>query len=107
MEKGDEWHSQLIDYVNDNINLAFDFIREEMPKIRIHRSEATYMIWLNFRDYNITDDELNRKMVHEAGLGLNSGHIFGKEGECCMRMNLACPRSVVERALKQMKSVFA
>lgn len=106
MEKGDEWHAQLINYIKGNIDFAYDFIKREMPKIRIHKAEATYMIWLNFKDYGISDAELNRKMIHEAGLGLNAGNIFGKEGEFCMRVNLACPRSIVEKALKQMKLVF-
>lgn len=106
MEKGDEWHAQLVDYIKGNIDFAYDFIKREMPKIRIHKAEATYMIWLNFKDYGISDAELNRKMIHEAGLGLNAGNIFGKEGEFCMRVNLACPRSIVEKALNQMKSVF-
>ena len=106
MEKGDEWHAQLINYIKGNIDFAYDFIKREMPKIRIHKAEATYMIWLNFKDYGISDAELNRKMIHEAGLGLNAGNIFGKEGEFCMRVNLACPRSIVEKALNQMKSVF-
>ncbi len=106
MEKGDEWHAQLIDYIKGNIDFAYDFIKREMPKIRIHKAEATYMIWLNFKDYGITDAELNHKMIHEAGLGLNAGNIFGKEGEFCMRVNLACPRSIVEKALNQMKSAF-
>lgn len=106
MEKGDEWHAQLINYIKGNIDYAYDFIKREMPKIRIHKAEATYMIWLNFKDYGISDAELNRKMIHEAGLGLNAGNIFGKEGEFCMRVNLACPRSIVEKALNQMKSVF-
>lgn len=106
MEKGDEWHAQLIDYIKGNIDFAYDFIKREMPKIRIHKAEATYMIWLNFKDYGISDAELNHKMIHEAGLGLNAGNIFGKEGEFCMRVNLACPRSIVEKALNQMKLVF-
>lgn len=106
MEKGDEWHSQLIDYIKGNIDFATDFIRKEMPKVMIHETEATYMIWLNFNGYGFTDEELNRKLVFEAGVGLNSGSLFGKEGECCMRMNLACPRSVVEKALLQMRDVF-
>ena len=106
MEKGDEWHAQLVDYIKGNIDFAYDFIKREMPKIRIHKAEATYMIWLNFKDYGISDAELNRKMIHEAGLGLNAGNIFGKEGEFCMRVNLACPRSIVEKALNQMKMVF-
>lgn len=106
MEKGDEWHSQLINYIKGNIDFATDFIRKEMPKVRIHETEATYMIWLNFKDYGFSDEELNRKLVFEAGVGLNSGSLFGKEGECCMRMNLACPRSIVETALMQMREVF-
>lgn len=106
MEKGDEWHSQLINYIKGNIDFATDFIRKEMPKVRIHETEATYMIWLNFKDYGFGDEELNRKLVFEAGVGLNSGSLFGKEGECCMRMNLACPRSVVKTALMQMREVF-
>ena len=106
MEKGDEWHSQLINYIKGNIDYATDFIRKEMPKVRIHETEATYMIWLNFKDYGFGDEELNRKLVFEAGVGLNSGSLFGKEGECCMRMNLACPRSIVETALMQMREVF-
>ena len=106
MEKGDEWHSQLINYIKGNIDYAVDFIRKEMPKVRIHKPEATYMIWMNFSDYGISDEELNRKMVFEAELGLNAGHIFGKEGDCCMRMNLACPRSVVEIAMQNLKKVF-
>lgn len=106
MEKGDEWHAQLIDYIKGNIDYAIEFIRREMPKVRIHKPEATYMIWMNFKDYGISDEELNRRMVFEAGLGLNAGHIFGKEGDCCMRVNLACPRSVVEAAMRKMKEVF-
>lgn len=106
MEKGDEWHAQLVDYIKGNIDFAYDFIKREMPKIRIHKTEATYMIWLNFKDYGISNAELNRKMIHEAGLGLNAGNIFGKEGEYCMRVNLACPRSIIEKALNQMKAVF-
>ena len=106
MEKGDEWHSQLINYIKGNIDFATDFIRKEMPKVRIHETEATYMIWLNFKDYGFSDEELNRKLVFEAGVGLNSGSLFGEEGECCMRMNLACPRSIVETALMQMREVF-
>ena len=107
MEKGDEWHAQLIDYIKGNIDFAVDFIRREMPNVRIHKPEATYMIWMNFTDYGISDEELNRKMVFEAGLGLNAGHIFGKEGDCCMRMNLACPRSVVEEAMQRLKKTMS
>lgn len=106
MENGDEWHAQLIDYIQANIDFAYNFIKKEMPKVRVHKPEATYMMWLDFEDYGISDEELNRKMVFEAGLGLNSGNVFGEPGKCCMRINLACPRTIVEQALNKMKKVF-
>lgn len=106
MEKGEEWLQQLLHYVNDNIDFAVNFIHKEMPKIRLHRPEATYMLWLDFNAYDFDDNELNRKMIFEAGLGLNKGHEFGVQGLKCLRMNLACPRSIIAKALEQMKEVF-
>lgn len=106
MEKGDEWHAQLVEYIKGNIDYAVDFIKREIPKVRIHKPEATYMIWMNFKKFGISDVDLNNIMVQEAGLGLNAGNIFGKEGECCMRMNLACPRSIVEVAMQKIKKTF-
>lgn len=106
MEKGDEWLQQLLQYIKGNIDYVVDFINDKMPKIKVGKAEATYMLWLDFKAYGLSDDEINRKMIFEAGLGLNPGHEFGKEGECCLRMNLACPKSVVEEAMKRMARVF-
>lgn len=106
MEQGEEWLQQLLQYINGNIEFAMDYIQKEMPKIRLHRPEATYMLWLDFNAYDFDDEELNRKMIFEAGLGLNKGHEFGKQGFKCLRMNLACPRSIVTTALERMRNVF-
>ena len=106
MEKGEEWLQQLLQYVKGNVDYVVDFMHREMPKVRVHQPEATYMIWLDFNAYGLEDKELNRKMIYEAGLGLNPGHEFGKQGTGCLRMNLACPRSVVEEAMKRIKAVF-
>lgn len=106
MEKGDEWLQQLLQYIQGNIDYVVDFIHNEMPKIRVHKAEATYMLWLDFSAYHFDNKELNRKMIFEAGLGLNNGKEFGKQGEQCLRINLACPRSVVEIAMDKMKKVF-
>jgi cystathionine beta-lyase len=106
MEKGEEWLQQLLVYIQGNIDYVVDYINKELPKIRVHRAEATYMLWLDFSAYNLDNKELNHKMIFEAGLGLNNGKEFGKQGEKCLRINLACPRSVVAEAMKRIKEVF-
>jgi len=105
-EQGGGWLSQLVDYLNGNIDYAYDFIKKEMPRIRVHKPEATYLMWLDFTDFGLDNETLKKKMIFEAGLGLNNGLDFGEEGRMCMRINLACPRSVVETALERMKKVF-
>lgn len=104
MLHGEPWLAQLLNYLKDNADFAVDFIRREMPKVRVHKPEATYLLWLDFSGYGLSDEKLNRRMVYEIGLGLNPGHEFGREGENHLRMNLACPRSVLKTALDKMKN---
>ena len=106
MEKGEEWLQQLLKYIQGNINYVVDYINKELPKIRVHRAEATYMLWLDFSAYGLENKELNHKMIFEAGLGLNNGKEFGKQGEQCLRINLACPRKIVEEAMERIKKSF-
>ena len=107
MEQGEEWLQQLLQYIKGNIDYVVDYINKELPEIRVHRAQATYMLWLDFSAYGFDNQTLNHKMIFEAGLGLNNGKEFGKQGEQCLRINLACPRSVVVEAMERMKRVFA
>ncbi len=104
---GEPWRIQLIDYVKDNIHFADEFIKEYLPQIEVSPTEATYMMWLGFAKYGLESDELQKKMIHEAGLGLNSGTDFGPGGGGFMRMNVACPRVKLEEALLRLKSAFS
>jgi cystathionine beta-lyase len=106
-EKGDEWRLQLIKYIDDNVEYVEQFITQHLPLIRVFRPEATYMIWLDFSKYDLSDLDLRKKMIFEAGLGLNSGTDFGPGGEGCMRMNIACQRKTVEIALHKLEEVFS
>jgi cysteine-S-conjugate beta-lyase len=103
---GDEWLGQLLDYVNGNIKYVMEFMSENLPRVKAHKPEATYMIWLDFNDYGLTDDELQKRMVENAKLGLSPGKTFGPGGEGFMRMNLACPRQLVINALNQIHDAF-
>jgi len=103
---GREWLEQLMLYVEGNVDLVIDFCREHLPVIRPVRPEATYMIWLDCRSMGMTGDELNRFFVESAGVGMNEGSRFGPGGEGFMRMNLACPRATVKRALEQIETAI-
>ena len=102
MEKGDEWLGQLLDYVQGNIDYVTDFLKANMPKVHFFKPQATYMMWLDFNGYGLTEEELWQKMTQEAQLGFHRGSDFGREGKGFFRINLACPRSTVEEAMNRL-----
>ena len=107
MTQGDEWLCQLLDYVQGNIDFVSDFLTANLPKVKFHKPQATYMMWLDFNGYGLSEEELWRKMTQEAQLGLNRGKEFGVEaGSGFFRINLACPRSMVEEAMRRLEKVF-
>jgi len=103
---GHRWLDELMQYVRGNVDMVIDFCRERLPQIRPVRPEATYMIWLDCRGMRLDDAGLRQFFVEKAGVGMNEGPRFGPGGEGFMRMNLACPRSVVEKALNQIESAI-
>ena len=106
MNCGDEWLEQLLAYVQGNINCFSDFLKANLPMVSFHKPQATYMMWLNFNAYNLHEEDLWLKMTQEARLGFNRGKDFGAEGSGFFRVNLACPRSTVEEAMRRLKRVF-
>ena len=106
MTYGDEWLEQLLDYVQGNIDYVSDFLTTNLPKVKFHKPQATYMMWLDFNGYGLSEEELWHKMTQEANLGFNRGKDFGEAGNGFFRINLACPRTTVEEAMRRLKSVF-
>jgi len=105
---GDEWLDQMLDYVKSNCIFVCDYLETLLPKIKAVPLEATYLLWLDFRDAGFgSDDELKDFMIHKAGLALSEGTSFGPGGEGFMRMNLACPRAVLVKALEQLRKAYA
>lgn len=103
MYEGREWFNQLIEYLEDNIKFAEEYIKTNIPKIKFAKAEATYLLWLDCRELNLSQEDLVDFFVNDAKLALNDGSTFGDEGIGYMRMNLGCPRSVIEKALSQLK----
>ncbi|MCK5856679.1 MAG: PatB family C-S lyase [Bacteroidales bacterium] len=100
-DNGNSWRMQMLDYVNGNIDFVEEFLADNMPNVHFHRPEATYLLWLDFRDLGMSQKKLIDILVNKAGVGLNDGTIFNPGGEGFMRLNVACPRAVLQKALEQ------
>lgn len=98
-----DWYKQLIQYIECNVKFACDFINDNIPGIEVEIPECTYLLWVDCRGLNMKGDELFDFMIKDAKLALNDGRIFGVGGEGFMRINAGCSRSVLEKALNQLR----
>lgn len=79
-------------------------LQRQYTQIKPTVPDATYLVWLDCRELNMDNETLRTFMIEKAGLGLNEGYTFGRSLSGYMRLNAACPRSVLERALGQLKN---
>ena len=96
---GEEWRLQLLDYLQGNIDFTEQYLQKHLPKVKMMRPEASFLIWMDFRELGLSHKELVDKMLYYAKVGLNSGLDYGPEGEGFMRMNIGTPRAIVKEAL--------
>lgn len=101
-----EWLDALLQYLNENKEYAKAFIKERIPKISVIDPEGTYLMWMDFRELGLSDKALSDFLIEKAKVRLNDGVGFGPEGSGFMRMNFACPRSVLEQALVRMEKAI-
>jgi cystathionine beta-lyase len=100
---GREWLEELKVYLQDNLDFVRDYLEKNLPQIKLIEPEGTYLIWLDFRALGLPEEKLEHLIVHEAKLWLDSGAIFGKDGEGFERINIACPRAVLKEALTRLE----
>ena len=105
-EKGDEWYEAMLSYVRSNIEFVKEYTEKELPGVKFIDGEGTYLVWLDFRGTGLDPEEIDRRIIHEAKLWLDSGKVFGKIGDGFQRINVAAPRSVVEECLRRIKSIL-
>lgn len=100
---GAEWLDQLLEYLQGNVDYTLEFFKEHIPQIKVTCPEGTYLLWLDCRDLGLDHDALRDLFLKNAKVGLNEGHTFGPGGEGFMRMNIGCPRSVVQKGLERIE----
>ena len=103
---GEQWHRELVEYLTGNLWFLRDYLKENIPGIRLVEPEGTYLAWLDCKGLGYSDEELNNIIVNKAKLWLDAGNIFGKPGEYFERINIACPREVLGDALQRLKNTF-
>ncbi|PSJ16597.1 MalY/PatB family protein [Nitrosomonas supralitoralis] len=93
--EGATWLDTLLIYLRDTRDNIEKFFAEHIPEIKAVKAEGTYLLWLDCRAMNMTDAQLKHFFIHEAGIGMNPGTQFGKEGSGFMRLNIAAPRNTI------------
>lgn len=96
---GEDWLDQLLQYLEENLQFLMEFIERRIPEIKVIRPEGTYLVWLDCRELGLEGSNLKDFMLRKAKVVLNDGSWFGPGGEGFQRINIGCPRSILEKAL--------
>lgn len=100
---GLEWMQRMLRYIENNIRFVDGYLNANIPRIKAILPQASFLLWLDCRELRLSQKDLNALFVEKAGLALNDGEMFGEEGRGFMRMNVGCPRVILEKALGQLK----
>lgn len=100
---GEEWLEQLLKYINGNIEFVNEYCKKYIPNIKPNKAEGTYFVWLDCRELHMNKKELHDFMINKAGIAFDDGYWFGIGGDGYMRMNAACPMSVIRKSLERLK----
>jgi cystathionine beta-lyase len=103
---GEAWLDSLLVYLRDNRDFVGDYLRTQLPGIRLIQPEGTYLLWLDCRGLRMNDAELREFFVRQAGVGMNPGISFGQGGSGFMRLNIASPRHVIAVALQRIANAL-
>ena len=117
--QGEEWRRQMLSYIEGNVLYVEQFLKENIPAIQAIRPEASFLVWLDCRALSLDHDQLQDFFINEAHLALNDGEIFDtasnpyaplhnthSAGRGFMRLNVGCPRSILQQAMSQLLNAY-
>ncbi|SES91269.1 MalY/PatB family protein [[Clostridium] polysaccharolyticum] len=102
-QDGEVWYQAMISYIKSNIDFVKDYVDRYLRNVKMIETEGTYLVWLDFREAGLDANILDRKIIYDAKVWLDSGRIFGDAGKGFQRINVACPRSIVKEALDRIR----
>lgn len=104
---GETWLDEMLAYVETNVKIAEDFIAHEIPGLRCMHPEASYLLWIDCRGLGLSDEEIQELLTSKGKLALEPGAKYGPGGEGFVRMNIGCPRTLLEDGLNRLKQAFS
>ncbi len=104
--KGHQWRKEMLAYIEENIRFVEDFCNDNLPGIVPVRPDASFLVWLDCSGLGLPHEEVVKLFKDKAHLALNDGEMFGKGGRLHMRLNVASPKSILLKALTQLKDVL-
>ncbi len=105
-EQGENWLEEVLSYVEANLDFMIRYFEENLPKAKVIRPEGTYLVWIDFTKLDLSREELNKLLLEKASVALNDGYMFGESGNKYQRINIACPRILLEEGLKRISEVL-
>ena len=93
----------MLDYVEKNVDFVQEWLSKRLPQVHAVRPQASFLVWLDCRKLGLDQTALVDLFVNKAGLALNDGTQFGKEGAGFMRLNVGCPRQILAEALESLE----
>ena len=103
---GKAWLTELKAVLEENIDFVVDYFAKEAPRLRVMKPQGTYLIWLDFSAYGLTDDQLFHLLREEAKVVLNRGSDFGQEGKGHARLNTAAPKAMIKEICRRIVEVL-
>lgn len=105
-KNGKSWVTALKNHLQENLDFLRNWLKTNLPKVRLIEPEGTFLLWLDFSAYNFSDKELDEIIVHKAKVWLDRGTMFGSEGNNFQRINIATPRPLLQEALERIKNAL-
>ncbi|RXZ69340.1 putative C-S lyase [Fusobacterium necrophorum] len=101
--KGENWLDSALEYLEENLKIAVEFIQKELPQVSAYMPESTYTLWVNFSQFSLRGEEITKHLAKYGKIATGNGSPYGEGGETCQRINLACSREVLFKALEGLK----
>ncbi len=104
--EGEEWLEQVLKYVDLNFQFLKEFVENNLPGLKYIKPEGTYLAWLDFNSLGLNDKELKKLILNKAHVALDEGKLFGPGGEGFQRINVACPKLILEESMQRIKKIL-
>lgn len=106
LDKGEPWLREVMEYIQDNFKFLEEYLKKYLPESKVIKAQATFLAWIDLNALGLRPKEIESLIINKGQLLVNQGYTFGTGGEGFIRLNLACPRSILEEALERLVQSF-